>query len=42
MVETLSEQLTDYHTNWRVRVPADRQALMDRDVAHLAASGIEA
>ena len=41
MAETLSEQLADYCASWRVRVPADRQALMDQHVAHLAASGIE-
>lgn len=40
MTETLSEQLADYRTGWRERVPADRQALMDQHVAHLAASGI--
>ena len=34
MTETLSEQLADYRANWRVRVPADRQALMDQHVAH--------
>jgi peroxiredoxin len=41
MTETLSEQLADYRANWRARVPADRQALMDQHVAHLAASGID-
>jgi peroxiredoxin len=41
MAETLSEQLADYRANWRVRVPADRQAFMDQHIAHLAASGIE-
>ncbi len=41
MAETLSEQLAAYRTEWRERVPADRQALMDRHVAHLAASGID-
>ena len=40
MAETLSEQLADYRASWRVRVPADRQALMDQHVAHLEASGI--
>jgi peroxiredoxin len=40
MAETLSEQLTTYRAGWGERVPADRQALMDRHVAHLAASGI--
>lgn len=41
MTETLSEQLVEYRSNWRARVPADRQALMDQHVAHLAATGIE-
>jgi hypothetical protein len=41
MAETLSEQLADYRANWRARVPADRQALMDQHVAHLAATGID-
>jgi peroxiredoxin len=40
MTEALSEQLADYREGWQVRVPADRQALMDQHVAHLAASGI--
>jgi peroxiredoxin len=40
MTETLSEQLADYREGWRARVPADRQASMDKHVAHLAASGI--
>jgi peroxiredoxin len=41
MTETLSEQLAEYRASWRARVPADRQALMDRHVAHLAATGID-
>jgi peroxiredoxin len=41
MAETLSEQLADYRANWRVRVPADRQVLMDQHVAHLTATGID-
>ena len=41
MAETLSKQLADYRAGWRERVAADRQALMDQHVAHLAASGIE-
>jgi peroxiredoxin len=40
MTETLSAQLANYRAGWRGRVPADRQALMDQHVAHLAASGI--
>jgi hypothetical protein len=41
MTETLSEQSDKYRANWRTRVPADRQALMDQHVAHLTATGIE-
>jgi peroxiredoxin len=41
MAETLSEQLVEYRAGWRARVPADRQALMDQHIAHLAASGID-
>lgn len=40
MTTTLSEQLTEYRSNWRARVPAERQAVMDAHVAHLEASGI--
>ena len=40
MTETLSEQLEAYRAGWRARVPAERQAVMDAHVAHLAASGI--
>lgn len=40
MTETLSEQLEAFRAGWRARVPADRQAVMDAHVAHLAASGI--
>jgi peroxiredoxin len=42
MTETLSGQLAEYRTDWRARVPAERQAVMDGHVAHLAASGIAA
>jgi peroxiredoxin len=42
MTETLSDQLAEYRTNWRARVPTERQAVMDGHVAHLAASGIAA
>ncbi len=41
MTETLSEQLDEYRANWRTRVPADRQDLMDQHVAHLTATGID-
>ncbi len=40
MTETLTDQLAEHRTNWRARVPAERQAVMDQHVAHLAASGI--
>lgn len=40
MTETLSEQLEAYRAGWRVRVPAERQAVMDAHVAHLATGGI--
>lgn len=40
MTESLSKQLEDYRASWRVRVPAERQAVMDGHVAHLEASGI--
>src|ERR1700745_1663356 len=41
MTETLAKQLADYRAGWRERVPADRQALMDQHVAHLAATGVD-
>src|ERR1700733_11455964 len=40
MTETLSRQLAKYREDWRARVPAERQVVMDQHVAHLAASGI--
>jgi peroxiredoxin len=40
MTETLSEQLAQYRAEWRVRVPTERQAVMDQHVAHLGTSGI--
>jgi peroxiredoxin len=40
MAESLSSQLAEYRAAWRVRVPADKQTLMDRHVAHLAETGI--
>jgi peroxiredoxin len=36
---TLSQQLEEYRAGWRARVPADRQAVMDRHIAHLRCSG---
>ena len=41
MAENLSEQLANYRADWRARVPADKQTLMDQHVAHLAATGID-
>jgi peroxiredoxin len=40
MTESLSNQLAKYRAGWRERVPAERQVLMNRHVAHLEASGI--
>jgi len=36
---TLSEQLEEYRAGWMQRVPADRRAMMERHIAHLAATG---
>lgn len=36
---TFSQQLEEYRAGWRARVPADRQAVMDRHIAHLRNSG---
>lgn len=36
---SLSQQLEEYRAGWRARVPADRQAVMDRHIAHLRATG---
>lgn len=38
--QSLDEQLAAYRAGWRVRVPADRQAVMDAHVAHLGEVGI--
>jgi peroxiredoxin len=40
MSTTLSEQLEEYRTGWKARVPAERQATMERHIQHLAESGI--
>lgn len=40
MTDSLSDELAAYRTAWRARVPAERQAVMDRHVTHLADSGI--
>jgi peroxiredoxin len=39
MSSTLSEQREEYRTAWRQRVPADRQAAMERHIAHLTEIG---
>ena len=36
---SLSQELEEYRAGWRQRVPADRQAAMERHIAHLEASG---
>jgi peroxiredoxin len=40
MPTTLSQQLEEYIAGWKQRVPADRQAAMERHIAHLAETGI--
>jgi peroxiredoxin len=40
MSTTLSEQLEEYRTAWKQRVPPERQATMEQHIAHLAESGI--
>jgi peroxiredoxin len=42
MADTLSQELEAYRAGWRVRVPAERQAAMERHITHLGASGIGA
>jgi len=39
---TLSEQLEEFRTQWAVRVPADRRALMEGHIAHLTKTGFGA
>jgi peroxiredoxin len=39
MSNTLSEQLEEYRTGWMQRVPAERRAMMERHIAHLAETG---
>ena len=36
---SLSQELEEYRAGWRQRVPADRQAAMERHIAHLETSG---
>jgi len=40
MSTTLSEQLEEYRAGWMQRVPAERRALMERHIAHLADTGM--
>ena len=40
MSTTLSEQLEEYRAGWIQRVPAERQAVMERHIAHLAKTDI--
>jgi peroxiredoxin len=39
MSPTLSEQLEEYRAGWMQRVPAERRAMMERHIAHLAETG---
>jgi len=39
MPTTLSEQFEEYRAGWMQRVPAERRAMMERHIAHLAATG---
>ena len=41
-MSTLSEQLAAYLAGWRERVPPERQAIMERHIAHLHESGFVA
>jgi peroxiredoxin len=40
MSSTLSEQLEEYRAGWMQRVPADRRAIMERHIAHLAETSL--
>ena len=40
MSTTLSEQLEECRAGWMQRVPAERRAVMERHIAHLAEAGI--
>ncbi len=40
MSDTLSDQLALFRSGWHTRVPEERKTLMERHIAHLAASGI--
>ncbi len=39
MSTTLSEQLAEYRTGWRQRVPAERRAAMERNIAYVTETG---
>lgn len=40
MTSTLSQQLDEFIAGWKQRVPAERQAIMERHIAHLKETGI--
>jgi peroxiredoxin len=40
MSSTLSEQLEEYRAGWMQRVPADRRAIMERHIVHLAETSL--
>lgn len=40
MSSTLSEQLEEFRAGWMQRVPAERRAIMERHIAHLAEVGL--
>lgn len=39
MTSTLSQQIDEYIAGWKQRVPPERQAIMERHIAHLKESG---
>ena len=40
MASTLSQQLDEFMAGWKQRVPPERQAVMERHIAHLKATGL--
>ncbi len=40
MASTLSQQLDEFLAGWKQRVPPERQAVMERHIAHLKATGL--
>lgn len=40
MTPTLSQQLEEFLAGWKQRVPPERQAIMERHIAHLKATGL--